>query len=136
MFDINVIGVMMLTQAVVAVMKKQGGGQIISTVSTAGRHVGARGAFYGATKHGLMGYSQGMRIELAAHNIKVATVCPGITNTDAIDPEELARRPKGEQAMLEPREVAHVFRTIVEQSAGSDIRDILITPFGSTRYHF
>lgn len=134
--DINLVGTAILTKAVVPLMKRQGGGQIIMTASTTGRHVTARSEFYGATKQAIMGYAQGIRAELRDFKIKVATVCPGITNTDAVGSDELAKRPAGEQAMLEPAEVARVFQFIVEQPAGSDIRDILITPFGSTRYHF
>lgn len=136
MLEVNLIGAMMLTKEVVPIMKKQGGGQIIMTVSTSGRHVTARGEFYGASKYGLMGYAQGIRAELRPFGIKVATVCPGITNTDAVDPAELAKREPGEQVMLDPTEVARAFSFIVDQPATSDIRDLMVTPTGSTRYHF
>ncbi len=135
MIDINLVGPAILTKEVVPIFKKQGGGQIINVVSTAGKHTGERGEFYAATKHGMMGYSQGIRSELRSYNIKVTTVCPGITKTDAISPRELARR-GGDSAMLEAAEVARCVQFIVEQPAGSDIRDILITPSGSSRYHF
>jgi NADP-dependent 3-hydroxy acid dehydrogenase YdfG len=134
--DVNLVGPAILTKAVVPLMKKQGGGQIINTVSTAGKHTGERGEFYAATKYGVMGYSQGIRAELRPFKIKVATVCPGITKTDAISPKEMARRPSDDKAMLEASEVARTVKFIVDQPAGSDIRDILITPFGSNRYHF
>ena len=133
--EVNLIGLAALTKAVVPHMKKQGCGQIINTVSTAGRHTNARAEFYGATKYGVMGYSQGIRAELREFGIKVATVCPGITNTTAVASNELAKRDRKE-VMLEADEVARVVAFIVDQPATSDIHDILITPFGSTRYHF
>lgn len=136
MFEVNVFGAIALTKAVLPIMRAATSGQIIATLSTSSRHVAPRGSLYGASKHALLGYLQGLRTEVREAGIKVAAVIPGLTRTDAVDQAELTRRPEGEQQMLAPEEVARAFMFIIEQPATSDVREVILTPAGSNRYHF
>ncbi len=136
MFEVNVFGAMALTKAVLPLMRAAKSGQIIATLSTSSRHVSPRGSLYGASKHALLGYLQGLRAEVRESGIKVAAVIPGLTRTGILAANELTRRPQGEQQMLEPSEVARAFMFIIDQPATSDIREVVLTPAGSTRYHF
>lgn len=81
-FDVNVEGSFMGTQAVVAAMRQSGGGSIINLSSVAGL-VGFRGsASYAASKGAVKLFSKSVALEVAAENIRVNTVHPGIIRTN------------------------------------------------------
>ncbi len=76
-FETNVFGTQELSNAVIAVMRKNGGGRIVQNSSVLGFvALKYRGA-YNATKYALEGLSDTMRLELAGDNIHVAVIEPG-----------------------------------------------------------
>lgn len=82
MFDTNLFGAIECMQAVVPIMKTQGGGTIVNVSSIVGHlpmpHMGA----YSATKHALNAISQAARLELERAGIRVINVCPGRIRTN------------------------------------------------------
>ena len=84
--DVNLNGVYLCCKAVAPVMIEAGrGGRIINISSAAGR-VGI--PFYGAycaSKFGVVGLTQMLALELAAHRVTVNAVAPGTTDTDMMD---------------------------------------------------
>ncbi len=82
MVDTNLKGLAYIAKAVASLMIKNGGGHIINIGSTAGKEVYAQGNMYCATKHAVVALSEGMRIDLMPHGIKVTTVNPGATETE------------------------------------------------------
>lgn len=81
LIDINLIGALNLTHAVLPGMIAQGGGRIVMIASDAAR-VGSSGeAVYAACKAGLVGFAKTLAREHARHRIGVNVVCPGATNT-------------------------------------------------------
>ncbi|WP_108811481.1 glucose 1-dehydrogenase [Sphingorhabdus sp. Alg231-15] len=81
-FEVNVEGSFMGTQAAVAAMRQSGGGSIINLSSVAGL-VGFRGsASYAASKGAVKLFSKSVALEVAAENIRVNTVHPGIIRTN------------------------------------------------------
>lgn len=81
LIDINLIGALNLTHAVLPDMMAQGGGRIVMIASDAAR-VGSSGeAVYAACKAGLIGFAKTLAREHARHRISVNVVCPGATNT-------------------------------------------------------
>ena len=81
MFETNVFGAIEGMQAVVPVMRKQGGGSIINVTSIAGHIALPYQSAYGATKFALNCMSYGARMELKKDGIEVMTVCPGYIPT-------------------------------------------------------
>lgn len=81
-FDVNILGPMMLSQAVIPEMRKIGGGRIINIGSTGS--LGAEPGFgaYTATKHGLVGLTKTLAAEFGPDGILCNTVCPGYIATD------------------------------------------------------
>lgn len=81
-FDVNLLGPMMLSQAVIPEMIKRGGGRIINIGSTGS--LGAEPGFgaYTAMKHGLVGLTKTLAAEFGAEGILCNTVCPGYIATD------------------------------------------------------
>jgi uncharacterized protein len=82
MFDTNFFGTMECMQAVIPIMRRQGGGDIVNISSVAGHIATPYMGGYGATKHAMQAIGMAARMELKRHNINVVTVCPGYIATD------------------------------------------------------
>ncbi|MEI7717106.1 MAG: oxidoreductase [Mycobacterium sp.] len=81
LFDINVFGVMRMTNAVLPHMRKQGSGRIVNISSIFGLMPAPYMAAYSATKFAVEGYSESVDHEVRDDNIRVVVVEPGGTRT-------------------------------------------------------
>lgn len=81
LFDINVFGVIRMTNAVLPHMRAQGSGRIVNISSIFGFMPAPYMAAYSATKHAVEGYSESVDHEVRDHNIRVVIVEPGGTRT-------------------------------------------------------
>lgn len=81
-FNVNLLGPMMLSRAVIPGMRAAGGGRIINIGSTGS--LGAEPGFgaYTAMKHGLVGLTKTIAAEFGPDNILCNIVCPGFIATD------------------------------------------------------
>jgi NADP-dependent 3-hydroxy acid dehydrogenase YdfG len=77
MYEVNVFGVLSLTQAVLPHMRAQGSGKIINISSIAGKLVTPVTGGYSSSKFALEALSDALRLELADVNIQVVLVEPG-----------------------------------------------------------
>ena len=82
MLEINVLGQIALTQAVLPVMQAQGAGHIAVTASVAGKVGAPLRTGYCAAKHAVMGFFDALRTEVAADGIRVTTITPGFIRTN------------------------------------------------------
>ena len=81
MFETNFFGALAAMQAVIPVMRQQGGGTIINISSVAGHIPIPFHAAYSATKFALNALGKGAGVELKSDGIHVLTVCPGYVRT-------------------------------------------------------
>ncbi len=82
MIDTNIKGLLHITRCVAEDMAARGGGHIINIGSIAGTQPYENGAVYAATKHAVHALSQGMRIDLLAHGVRVTEIRPGMVETE------------------------------------------------------
>ena len=80
-FDVNVFGVMRMTNHVLPVMRRQGNGRVINISSVVGFLPAPYYAIYGATKHAIEGYSQTLDHEVRGFGIRVISIEPAFTRT-------------------------------------------------------
>jgi len=82
MFDVNVFGLVDITNRIVPMMKERGDGDIVNIASTSGMKGGAAGTAYGGSKWAVRGISQCWQAELRPHGIRVISLCPSEVQTN------------------------------------------------------
>ena len=82
MFNVNVLGLMYATHAVLPLMKTQGEGHIVNISSVAGRVANAGTGVYNASKWAVGAFSESLRKEVYQHNIRVTIIEPGLVATE------------------------------------------------------
>ncbi len=79
--EVNIMGNVWLTQAVVPVMRQQGGGKIINIASVNGLRPGTMQGIYSATKAAIISLTRTLAMELADDGIQVNAIAPGLIQT-------------------------------------------------------
>ncbi|MFT5599009.1 MAG: 3-hydroxybutyrate dehydrogenase [Gammaproteobacteria bacterium] len=85
MIDINLIGVFNTWKATLAGMKQKGAGRLLAIASTAGLKGYPYVSGYCAAKHGVIGLTRSLSLELAKTNITVNAICPSFVETPMLE---------------------------------------------------
>ena len=131
MLDTNVKGLMAVTRCFLPTMVKANQGHIINMGSTAGIYAYAGAAVYSATKAAVKTFSDGLRIDTIATDIKVTTIQPGIVETDFStvrfhgDKERAASVYQGIEA-LQAQDIADTVIYVTNQPRRVQITDMTI----------
>jgi NAD(P)-dependent dehydrogenase (short-subunit alcohol dehydrogenase family) len=78
---VNLFGAYLCTKTVLPHMISGGWGRVISIASTSAHVAAANYGAYTASKHGLLGFSRSVALEVAQNNITVNTISPGTVET-------------------------------------------------------
>src|SRR5260221_163469 len=115
MLSINLTSVYYVTRAFVPRLIEQRWGRIITIASMASRVGGSYIAAYTAAKHGVLGLTRALAVELLPYNITVNAICPGYVNTPMTDasvsniaPAPPTCRCEPQKRLFEPEEIAAV----------------------------
>jgi NADP-dependent 3-hydroxy acid dehydrogenase YdfG len=114
MYDVNVLGTLRMTQALLPALVASGAGHVVVMGSTAGRIVYEGGAGYTAAKHGAAALAETLRLELSGQPVRVTEIAPGMVRTD----EFAVRRFGGDVARA-----AKVYEGVAEPLTADDIAD-------------
>lgn len=116
MYDVNVIGLMQVTRALLPALIASGAGVIVNVGSTAGRVAYEGGAGYTAAKHGTKVVSETLRLELYDQPVRVCEIAPGMVRTD----EFAMVRFDGDQEKAEA-----VYAGVAEPLVAEDVADAI-----------
>lgn len=82
---VNLTGTYHMCKAFVPGMVERGNGRVINIASTAAKVGGAYIAAYAASKHGVLGLTRSLAVELAQDGVTVNAICPGYVDTPMTD---------------------------------------------------
>ena len=123
----NLISHMIMTRALIPLMKKQKKGKIIFIGSESALQGGQQGSIYSVAKFGLRGFAQALRDECAKSKVHVSIVNPGMVRTDFFD--KLSFSPGDDLTnAIEPKDVAEVVLSILKMREGTVIDEINLSP--------
>lgn len=100
--EVNLLGMYTITRMVARRMAVQRNGRIVNVSSLMGKVAAPTMATYSATKFAIIGFTQALRGELAAYNIKVNALLPSLTDTDMAQDLQWFRW----VALMTPKQVA------------------------------
>jgi len=124
MFDVNVLGTLRVTQALLGSLEASGAGTIVMVSSTAGFIVYEGGGGYSAAKHGMTALTGTLRLELCGRPIRVIEIDPGMVRTD----EFATVRFDGDE-----EKAAKVYEGVAEPLTAEDVADTIV--YCATRPH-
>jgi NADP-dependent 3-hydroxy acid dehydrogenase YdfG len=133
MLDINVKGLLYVSQPIIQQMIKNKDGHVINIGSTAGKEVYPKGNVYCASKHAVDAINQGMRMDLNQHGIRVGAINPGLVETEFSkvrfkgDDERADKVYKGFKA-LQPEDIADIIHFTVTRPYHVNIADLVVMP--------
>ncbi|MFN3783755.1 MAG: SDR family NAD(P)-dependent oxidoreductase [Spirosomataceae bacterium] len=133
MIDGNVQGLLYVSRLLVPQMVERKTGHIINLSSVAGKQTYANGAVYCASKKAVEAISEGMRLDLTVHGIKVTNIAPGAVETAFSkvrfkgDEERAATVYAGYNA-LQAEDIADVIKYVLEVPDHVTIADLTVYP--------
>jgi 3-oxoacyl-[acyl-carrier protein] reductase len=120
---VNLTGLIQLTHALLPSIERGEGGHIVNIASDVGRRPIANMAPYVAAKHGVVGFSHALRLELRPSGIKVGVILPGLIDTGFNDSVEGSK-----PGVLRPADVAAAVVAMLSQPAGAQIDELTVHP--------
>ena len=123
--EVNLCGPFYVTSEALDALCESGRAHVFNMSSVAGRMPFPGNVAYCASKYGLKGFSDALRLDLAAKKIRVSTVYPGPTDTSIFDkvPGKWDRT-----KMNKPEDVAEVVWRGFSAPAGANVDDLEVPP--------
>lgn len=142
MYDVNVLGLMQVTQALLPALVASGAGTIVNVGSTAGRIAYEGGAGYTAAKHGTKVVTETLRLELFDQPVRVCEVAPGMVRTEEFslvrfdgDQERADAVYAGVAEPLVAEDVADAIAWVVTRPPHVNVDELVIKPRAQAAQH-
>lgn len=142
MYEINVIGLLQVTQALLPALRASGDGLVVNVGSTAGRIAYEGGAGYTAAKHGTQVVTETLRLELCGEPIRVTEIAPGMVKTPefsmvrfAGDQEKYDAIYRGVREPLVAEDVAECVRWVAALPHHVNIDELVVRPRAQAAQH-
>ncbi len=131
MVETNLLGAMTATEVFLDQLRADGGGDLVNISSVAGRVAPAGFAAYAATKWGINGWSEALRVELQP-DIRVIVIEPGAIATELSDhithPDSKRAAKDFLDVAIPPRDIADVIAFAVSRPKRVTLNEILVRP--------
>jgi NADP-dependent 3-hydroxy acid dehydrogenase YdfG len=141
-YEVNVLGTVRVTQALLPRLVESGQGHIVVMGSTAGRIVYEGGGSYTAAKHGVAALVETLRLELNGQPVRVTEIAPGMVATPEFslnrfggDAERAAGVYQGVDAPLTAEDIADCVAWCVTRPAHVDIDLLVVKPLAQAAQH-
>ncbi|HBI18537.1 MAG TPA: oxidoreductase [Brevundimonas sp.] len=133
MIDVNLRGVLYGVAAALPHMIAQKSGHIINVSSVAGHKLFGGSAVYSATKFAVRALSEGLRQEMASHNIRTTIISPGAVKTELLDhisetDVQKANQDYVGQIGVPPETLARLVAFAINEPEDVGINEILFRP--------
>ncbi|QKG24270.1 SDR family oxidoreductase [Actinomadura verrucosospora] len=134
MVDVNVKGVLNGIAAALPVFRRQGGGHLVTVVSTSGLKIVPTQAVYAGTKNAVRTLLEGLRQESTDGVLRTTSISPGYVRTELIDNavDDPAVREQAKRNMadlgIDPAAVARAIAFAIDQPEDVEIGDLTIRP--------
>jgi NADP-dependent 3-hydroxy acid dehydrogenase YdfG len=142
MYEVNVIGLVQVTRALLPALVASGAGVILNVGSTAGRVAYEGGGGYTAAKHGTQVVTETLRLELWDQPVRVCEIAPGMVKTDEFalvrfegDRERAEAVYEGVAEPLTAEDVADAIGWMVTRPAHVNIDELVIRPRAQAAQH-
>jgi len=142
MYDVNVVGLMRVTQALLPALRASGDGLVVNIGSTAGRWSYEKGGGYTAAKHATRVVTETLRLELNGEPIRISEVAPGMVRTEEFGLVRFGGDKAAAEAVyagvadpLVAEEIAEAVRWIAMLPAHVNIDELVIKPRAQAAAH-
>jgi NADP-dependent 3-hydroxy acid dehydrogenase YdfG len=141
-YEVNVIGVLQVTQALLPALLASGTGVVVNLGSTAGRIAYEGGAGYTTAKHGTRVVTETLRLELYDQPVRICEIAPGMVKTEEFslkryggDQERADAVYAGVAQPLVAEDVADAVAWVVTRPAHVNIDELVIRPRAQAAQH-
>jgi len=142
MFDVNVLGTLRVTQALLPALDASGAGTVVVLSSTAGLIVYEGGGGYAAAKHAQTALAETLRLELCGRPVRVIEIDPGMVRTDEFglvrfdgDEERAAAVYAGVAEPLTAEDIADCIAWCVTRPHHVNVDRLVIRPLAQAAQH-
>jgi len=131
----NLTSAFYVAQAVLPMMRRQGGGSMIHTASMAGRNVSTMsGPGYTAAKHGVVAMSHSINMEECTNGIRSTAFCPGEVNTEILKKRPNPLSQEDLDRMLQPADCAELLLYVATLPPHVTMNEVWLTPTWNRGY--
>jgi NADP-dependent 3-hydroxy acid dehydrogenase YdfG len=142
MFDVNALGTVRVTQALLPALRADGGGLVINLGSTAGRVAYEGGGGYTTAKHAVRVITQTLRLELVAEPLRFTEIAPGMVKTEEFtlnrfggDKDRYDAVYEGVAEPLVAEDIAEAVRWVASLPSHVNVDELVVRPRAQAAQH-